>query len=89
MCIFFDESVAKPMPQYLVIKKLPHTLILYQILSQSIAGKMKLAFNQTCSVQFSELTKEINQLHLYDVVEVITLNIQQGDKHYLNWMTNA
>ncbi|MEY8215390.1 MAG: divalent cation tolerance protein CutA [Colwellia sp.] len=25
----------------------------------------------------------------YDVVEVIALNIQQGDQHYLNWITNS
>lgn len=23
------------------------------------------------------------------VVEVIALNIQQGDEHYLNWITNS
>ena len=38
---------------------------------------------------FAALNERINQLHPYDVVEVIALNIQQGDKHYLNWITNS
>jgi uncharacterized protein involved in tolerance to divalent cations len=26
---------------------------------------------------------------LTDVIKVITLNIQQGDTHYLNWITES
>jgi periplasmic divalent cation tolerance protein len=31
----------------------------------------------------------MNQLHPYDVVEIIALNIQQGDKQYLNWISDS
>lgn len=44
---------------------------------------------KTDSAKFKQLTARINELHPYDVVEVIALNIQQGDTHYLNWITES
>jgi len=44
---------------------------------------------KTSEAQFTELSKEINQVHPYDVVEIIALNIQQGDKNYLDWISNS
>lgn len=36
---------------------------------------------------FKHTYAQINELHPYDVIEVITLNIQQGETHYANWIT--
>lgn len=44
---------------------------------------------KTEASSFIKLNERINQLHPYDVVEVIALNIQQGDKQYLNWISNS
>lgn len=44
---------------------------------------------KTDSAKFEQLSSRINELHPYDVVEVIALNIQQGDAHYLNWITES
>lgn len=39
--------------------------------------------------KFEQLNTRINELHPYDVVEVISLNVQQGDTHYLNWIAES
>ena len=44
---------------------------------------------KTESVKFNIVCSEINRLHPYDTPEVIALNIQQGDAHYLNWIKES
>ncbi len=44
---------------------------------------------KTHEEKFALLNKRINTLHPYDVVEIIALNIQQGDERYLAWIANA
>jgi periplasmic divalent cation tolerance protein len=44
---------------------------------------------KTESVKFNIVCSEINRLHPYDIPEIIALNIQQGDKHYLNWIKES
>ena len=51
-------------------------------------GEVQL-LSKTNSANFDQLTTRINELHPYDVVEVIALNIQQGDTHYLNWINKS
>jgi periplasmic divalent cation tolerance protein len=38
---------------------------------------------------FNLLSDKIKQLHPYDTPEIIALNIQQGDKQYLNWINES
>ncbi|MEW6997908.1 divalent-cation tolerance protein CutA [Colwelliaceae bacterium BS250] len=38
--------------------------------------------------QFVQLESLITELHPYEVVEVIALDIQQGNEPYLNWINN-
>ncbi len=42
---------------------------------------------KTTSDNFIRLRNKIKQIHPYDMPEIIALNIQQGDMHYLNWIT--
>ncbi|GMT48785.1 MAG: dihydroorotate dehydrogenase [bacterium] len=35
------------------------------------------------------LTEKINEVHSYDVVEVIALEIKEGDSHYLDWIRSV
>ena len=44
---------------------------------------------KTEAVKFDTLSEQINQLHPYDVPEIIALNIQQGDSNYLNWISES
>ncbi len=38
---------------------------------------------------FEQVNRKINQLHPYETPEMIALNIQQGDKHYINWIADS
>ncbi|GAA6204666.1 MULTISPECIES: divalent-cation tolerance protein CutA [Thalassotalea] len=44
---------------------------------------------KTESVKFDIVSREIKRLHPYDTPEVVALNIQQGDTHYLNWIKES
>jgi periplasmic divalent cation tolerance protein len=44
---------------------------------------------KTTADKFTELSVMINNLHPYTTSEIIALNIQQGDKNYLNWITES
>jgi len=44
---------------------------------------------KTLETQFQPVKERIQELHSYDVPEVIALNIQQGNKEYLDWISNS
>ncbi len=88
-----DDQIAKVIAEYLVKEKLaacvnilPNiTSIYYWQNEVQYDGEVQLLI-KTTSNKFKQLNARINELHPYDVVEVIALNIQQGDNHYLNWI---
>ena len=91
-----DEIVAKNIAQYLVTEKLaacvnmlPNITSVYSWQDELQCDNEVQLLIKTEESKFVTLSDRINQLHPYDVVEIIALNIQQGDKHYLNWITNS
>lgn len=91
-----NEQVAKTIAQQLVQEKLaacvniaPNFLSVYPWGNKIQCDNEVQLFIKTSSEKFTLLNTRINELHPYDVVEVIALNIQQGDKHYLNWITKS
>jgi periplasmic divalent cation tolerance protein len=91
-----NEEVAKKIAQHLVSRKLaacvnivPNVTSVYSWQNEIHCDNEVQLLIKTAEILFAELSKEINQLHPYDVVEIIALNIQQGDKHYLNWISNS
>ncbi len=44
---------------------------------------------KTKAALFTELCLRINQLHPYDVPEIIALDITQGDHPYLQWINES
>ncbi|MCP4989737.1 MAG: divalent-cation tolerance protein CutA [Colwellia sp.] len=91
-----DEKVAKNIATHLVTEKLAACVNIIANITSIYSWQDELQCDnevqlliKTKGDTFEFLNKRINQLHPYDVVEVIALNIQQGDKHYLNWITNA
>lgn len=91
-----NEQVAKTIAQQLVQEKLaacvniaPNLLSVYRWDNKIQCDNEVQLFIKTSSEKFTLLNARINELHPYDVVEVIVLNIQQGDKHYLNWITKS
>ncbi|PCH97966.1 MAG: divalent-cation tolerance protein CutA [Gammaproteobacteria bacterium] len=91
-----DEQVAKTIAQHLVQEKLaacvnivPNLTSVYSWEGEIQCDSEVQLLIKTSSEKFTLLNARINELHPYDVVEVIALNIQQGDKHYLNWITKS
>jgi len=91
-----DEVVASNIAQRLVTEKLAACVNMLPNITSVYCWQDELQCDnevqlliKTEESKFVALSDRINQLHPYDVVEVIALNIQQGDKHYLNWITNS
>lgn len=88
-----NEQLAKTIAQHLVEEKLAACVnILPKITSiyswdnkLQCDAEIQLLIKTTCE-KFTQVNARINELHPYDVVEVIALNIQQGDNHYVNWI---
>jgi periplasmic divalent cation tolerance protein len=91
-----NENIAKKIAQCLVEEKLaacvnliPNITSVYYWDNEIHCDNEVQLVIKTCATKFTQLNKRINQLHPYDVVEVIALNIQQGDEHYLTWISNT
>lgn len=89
-----NADVAKEIAQQLVREKLaacvnilPNIISVYHWQNEIQCDNEVQLIIKTNSEKFVALNARINVLHPYDVVEVIALNIQQGDKHYLNWIS--
>jgi len=86
-------DIAKTIAQHLVKEKLaacvnilPNITSIYHWQDELQCDEEAQLLIKTNSENFALLNDRINELHPFDVVEVIALNIQQGDKHYLNWI---
>ncbi len=91
-----DEKVAKDIAKHLVTEKLAACVNIIANITSVYSWQNELQCDhevqlviKTSEEKFAALNERINQLHPYDVVEVIALNIQQGDKQYLNWISNS
>ncbi|MBU2870727.1 divalent-cation tolerance protein CutA [Colwellia sp. E2M01] len=91
-----NEDIAKDIAKIVVTEKLaacvniiPNITSVYSWEDELHCDNEVQLLIKTDTNKFAILNERINQLHPYDVVEVIALNIQQGDKHYLNWITNS
>lgn len=88
-----NEQVAKEIAEHLVKEKLAACVNILPNITSIYHWQNELQYDnelqlliKTNSDKFTRLNARINELHPYDVVEVIALNIQQGDNHYLNWI---
>ena len=91
-----NMQVAKTISQHLIKEKLaacvniiPNVTSIYQWQDSVQCDSEVQLFIKTHSEKFAQVNARINTLHPYDVVEVIALNIQQGDHHYLNWINES
>lgn len=91
-----NKEVADNIAQHLVTERLAACVNIIPSVTSVYIWQDELQCDQevqllikTDSALFTQLNTRINELHPYDVVEVIALNIQQGDSHYLNWITES
>jgi len=91
-----NEIVAKNIAQHLVTERLAACVNIIANITSVYSWQDELHCDNEVQLliktegnKFAALNARINQLHPYDVVEVIALNIQQGDKQYLNWISNS
>lgn len=91
-----DQQSAVKIANTLVEKKLaacvnilPNVVSIYRWQQQIEQATEVMMMIKTTSQQLAELTSAIKQLHPYDVPEIITVNIQQGDNDYLNWISDS
>ena len=89
-----NEQVAKKIAEHLVREKLAACVNILPNITSVYHWKNELQYDNELQLliktnrdKFTLLNARINELHPYDVVEVIALNIQQGDNHYLNWIS--
>ncbi|MEW6981098.1 divalent-cation tolerance protein CutA [Colwelliaceae bacterium 6471] len=96
LCTCPSKIIASEIANYLVTNKLAACVNILPGIESIYCWQEKVESSnevqlliKTQAEKFQQLAKAINKLHPYDVPEIIALNIQQGDKHYLNWITES
>lgn len=96
LCTCPNEKVAKEIALHLVkqqhaacVNILPNVTSVYRWDNSVEIDNETQLFIKTASVKFDVVCQEITKIHPYDVPEIIALNIQQGDKQYLNWINES
>ena len=96
LCTCPSEIVAQDIAHILVSEKLAACINILPKVTSVYAWQEKIESDpeillmiKTQADKFESLSTRIKVLHPYEVPEVIALNIQQGDKHYLNWITES
>lgn len=90
-----SEAEAKTIAQVLVTEKLAACVNLYPITSiytwqsqlhQELEWQLTIKTQESC---FAALQARVQELHSYDVPEVIAIPIQAGSESYLNWIATS
>ncbi|MEW6990438.1 divalent-cation tolerance protein CutA [Colwelliaceae bacterium 6441] len=96
LCTCPNMDSAKTIAKQLIKKKyaaciniIPNVISIYRWQEDIECSEEVQLLIKTESVKFNIVCNEIISLHPYDTPEVIALNIQQGDKHYLNWIKES
>lgn len=96
LCTYPDEKSACVLANALVKEKLaacvnimPNVTSVYMWQEEVQSTPEVKLFIKTEASKLDLLSQRIKQLHPYDVPEIVALNIQQGNKEYLNWITES
>jgi len=96
LCTCPDKVIAEKIAKHLVVDKLaacvnilPDITSIYSWQENIECAHEVQLLIKSKAVLFDQLCKSINSLHPYETVEIIALNIQQGDEKYLNWIANS
>ncbi|WP_286264958.1 divalent-cation tolerance protein CutA [Thalassotalea atypica] len=96
LCNCPDNNVAQAIATQLVREKLAACVNIMPGITSVYSWQEKIETDtevmlliKTTQNQFDRLAALINNIHPYDVPEIVSLNIQQGDNAYLNWITES
>ena len=96
LCTCPNLEIAQTIATQLVEKKLaacvnmiPNVTSVYRWQENVVSDTEVQLLIKSETKYFDLLNDKIKQLHPYETPEVIALNIQQGDRHYLNWITES
>lgn len=54
-----------------------------------VEDKESLLFCKTKKSLYKNLEKKVKEIHSYTIPEIISLEIKEGNKDYLNWINNS
>ncbi len=96
LCTCPDIECAKSIAHHLVKEKhaacvniIPNVISVYRWQDEIESDNEVQLIIKTQTNKFNAVADEIKRLHRYDTPEIIAMNIQQGDNHYLNWITES
>ena len=96
LCTCPDNTEAELIARTLVEEKLAACVNIIPAVSSVYRWQENIEFAtevqlmiKTSKDKYHLLEQKINILHSYETPEIIALNIQQGDKHYLNWINES
>lgn len=96
LCTINDKNKAKEISKVLLEQKLigcsniiPNITSQYSWEGKICEDKEYLMILKSRSDLFSEVKNKILELHPYDVAEVISIEIENGSKAYLDWLNSA
>lgn len=91
-----NQEVAKRIAKALIKDKLaacvniiPQLTSVYCWQDEIIEDEEVQLLIKTTSANFLSISEKIKTLHPYELPEIISLNIQQGDNQYLNWIKDS
>lgn len=94
LCTINDFNQAKEISKKIIQEKLaacvnviPHISSIYFWNDEIVEDDEYLMLIKTRKNLFEKLKLKITQLHTYDVPEIISLNIDDGSKLYLDWIS--
>lgn len=85
------ESIAKPLIEEKIaacVSILPAAKSIYMWEGELCQEKESLLLIKTNRFRFDALEKRIQELHTYEVPEIIALPIEKGHAPYLAWLNN-
>ncbi len=96
LCTCPNLTLAKEIAHCLVEEKLAACVNIIPAMYSDYSWQNKIECDQEVqlliksnSTHFTQIADKILKLHPYETPEVIALNIQQGNKKYLNWINES
>jgi len=96
LCTCPSDEVARLIAKTLVTEKLAACINIIPNVTSVYAWDNKIHFDsevqliiKSSSALFNDIAYKINDIHPYDVPEIIAMNIQQGDEKYLHWIKES